>query len=366
MMPTAPITEDHDVATPSPGPSGREGKKPGGLGFDWLIVALSAWFIGGLFLDGWAHIHVPQLESFFTPWHAVLYSGFGALALVLAVTAVRRRRPGVPWIEAVPPGYGPSLIGAALFLVAGLADMVWHEVFGIEQGVEGLISPSHLGLALGGGLIVTGPLRAALRGRGQTTHRRFERWPMVLSLTLLLSLLTFFTEYASPFGTTWAAAAPQAPPADHRFLHQSVGLASILLQSAILMALVLYVLGCRTLPIGSLTVILTAKTAAMAIIHDKYLASGPSPLIIAAALAGLGADLLYWGLQPSSDRVRALRGFAFAMPALLYLVYFLGLMVTARIWWSVHLWTGSIILAGGVGWLLSYLVVPADARAADG
>jgi hypothetical protein len=27
-------------------------------------------------------------------------------------------------------------------------------------------------------------------------------------------------------------------------------------------------------------------------------------------------------------------------------------------WWSVHLWTGAIVLAGLVGWLLSYLILP--------
>ncbi len=357
------ITAKQDAGTLLPGLGAREEKSPGGFGFDWLIVALGAWFIGGLYLDGWAHIHLPDPETFFPPWPALPYSGFASLALVLAVTAARSRRRGVPWSGAVPPGYGPSLIGAALFLAAGLADMGWHEVFGIEDGVEGLISPTHLGLALGGGLIVTGPLRAALRRREQATGRWLERWPLVLSLTQLLSLFTFFTEYASSFGTTWAAATSETRPAEHLFLHQSIGLASILLQSAILMALVLYVLGRRTLPIGSMTVILTANTAGMAIIHDKYLASGPLPLIVAAALAGLGTDLLYWRLRPAPGRVRALRGFAFAMPALLYLAYFLALMVTASIWWSVHLWTGSIVLAGGVGWLLSYLVVPAGARA---
>jgi hypothetical protein len=30
----------------------------------------------------------------------------------------------------------------------------------------------------------------------------------------------------------------------------------------------------------------------------------------------------------------------------------------------VHLWTGAVAIAGGVGWLLSYLVLPpADSRA---
>ncbi len=355
------LRQDLEVETrrPSPGRTDR-GHGRVGIGFDWLIVALSAWFLGGLYLDGWAHIHVPELETFFTPWHFVLYSGFVVLALVLAVTAMRNRRRGAPWAQVMPPGYGLSLIGAALFLTAGVADLIWHVLFGIEDGVEGLISPSHLALAFGGGLIVTGPLRAALR-REEMGRRWSEHWPMVLSLTILLSVFTFFTEYASPFGTTWVAYVPEPRTAGHVFLRQALGLASILIQSAILMAHVLYVLRRRPLPIGSLTIMLGVNTALMAVIHDTYLATGPVPLIVAAVLAGLAADICHWWFRPAPDRVGAFRGFAFATPAILYLFYFFAVMITASLWWSVHLWTGSIALAGGVGWLLSYLVVPPDA-----
>jgi hypothetical protein len=357
------MTADRDASAPRPAPPRAEPEDHGSVGFDWLIVALGLWFVGGLYLDGWAHIHVPELESFFTPWHAVLYSGYAALALTLGVTAARNHRRGAPWVRAMPPGYGLSLVGAGLFLLAGLADMVWHEIFGIEDGVEGLISPSHLALALGGGLIVTGPLRAASHRPDTPTRRWLARWPAVLSLTILLSVFTFFTEYASSFGTTWAAYPPHPRTADHVFVHQAIGLASILVQSVILMAHILHVLRRRPLPAGSLTVMLGANTALMAIIHDKYLASGPYPLIAAAVLAGVVADLLCWRARPAPDRPAALRGVAFAIPAILYLLYFLALMATASIWWSVHLWTGSIILAGGVGWLLSYLMAPATGSA---
>ena len=45
------------------------------------------------------------------------------------------------------------------------------------------------------------------------------------------------------------------------------------------------------------------------------------------------------------------------MPAVQYLLYFLAVILWAGLAWSVHLWTGAIVIAGGVGWLLSYLVV---------
>ncbi|BAS12423.1 conserved hypothetical protein [Arthrobacter sp. Hiyo8] len=48
-----------------------------------------------------------------------------------------------------------------LFLISGMADFAWHSVFGIEQGLKALFSPSHLGLATGGFLILGAPFSSA-------------------------------------------------------------------------------------------------------------------------------------------------------------------------------------------------------------
>jgi hypothetical protein len=338
--------------TPAPPP----GRAPasGGAGFDWLMAALGAWLIGGLYLDGWAHIHQPALETFFTSWHAVLYSGYFAGAIALVVTFVRNWRRGAPRSRALPTGYRPSLAGAFIFFFGGVADMLWHVTFGIEKGIEGLISPSHLVLALGGGLMVTGPLRAGLARAARAEQRWLARMPMIVSLTIFLSLLTFFTEYASPYGTTWAGEVAKSG----REVFLSAGLAGFLVQPAVLMGLLLYVLRSRPLPLGGLTFVLSVNVALMALIHDKYLDTGPYPLIGAAVLAGLIGDALLWWLRPSPDRPRAFRTVAFAVPAVQYLLYFVAIMLWARVIWSVHLWTGAIVIAGAVGWFLSYLVLP--------
>jgi len=77
---------------------------------DLVTVVIGMWLVGAVFSDGWAHFNVPALESFFTPWHLALYSGFavvmdfppvavaGALGAtggaVLADLALTRLRPG--------------------------------------------------------------------------------------------------------------------------------------------------------------------------------------------------------------------------------------------------------------------------------
>jgi hypothetical protein len=128
---------------------------------DFLIIFVISWFFLGLYLDGWAHGHLARLETFFTPWHAVLYSGFLATAGVLLIIALRNRQMNGTWQYALPQGYQMSLGGIILFGVGGISDMVWHIFFGIETGIAALLSPTHLLLATGLAYIIGGPFRAA-------------------------------------------------------------------------------------------------------------------------------------------------------------------------------------------------------------
>src|SRR5436853_5628612 len=106
------------------------------LRFDWIMIVVSVWWLGGLFIDGWAHSNIPQLETFFTPWHAVFYSGYLAVTFTLLVqillnlhqsalsdggTApslvklVRESLRGSRWLRAIPTGYELSMLGLAIF-----------------------------------------------------------------------------------------------------------------------------------------------------------------------------------------------------------------------------------------------------------
>lgn len=184
----------------------REGYPAGGVRFDLAMMVVSAWLIGGLFVDGWAHFHGMVDDSFFTPWHAVFYSGFTAVAIFLGINQWRNVSKGYPFGRALPEGYVLSLVGAGIFAVGGVGDLIWHTLFGIEVDTEALLSPTHLLLGTGMVLIVSGPLRAAWR-RIPSGHAGGWRvfLPMLLSVTLLLAVLSFFTSYAHPFIDTHAA-----------------------------------------------------------------------------------------------------------------------------------------------------------------
>jgi hypothetical protein len=183
--------------TGGPSVTKRLSRPPHSIRFDWAMALLSAVFVGGLFLDGWAHTHGRVDQSFFTPWHAVFYAGYAMTASALVASLLRNHARGCPWQLALPVGYGLSGLGALIFAAGGVTDLIWHTIFGIEAGVEALLSPTHLVLALGLGLIASGPVRAAWR-RSEPVLGWAAQGPMLLALTSTLSVLTFFTEYAHP------------------------------------------------------------------------------------------------------------------------------------------------------------------------
>jgi len=92
--------------------------------------------------------------------------------------------------------------------------------------------------------------------------------------------------------------------------------------------------------------------ALISVLADQY------RLIPAVVAAGIVADLLLTWLKPSLKRQNELRLFTFLVPMFLFLFYFLDLMVTHGIIWSIHLWLGSCVMAGIVGLVLSYLLAP--------
>ena len=125
--------------SPSPG---RKPRRWTTIKEDLVTSVLALWLIAGLFVDGWAHRNLDGLETFFTPWHALFYSGFAATAACgWSIWSGSTRR--------VPVGYRSGIIGVGIFALGGVGDLIWHSVFGIEVSLDALLSPTHLAVADG-------------------------------------------------------------------------------------------------------------------------------------------------------------------------------------------------------------------------
>src|SRR5215469_4113910 len=127
-----------------------EGHPPASLRYDWIMAVLGSLSILGGLTDVWTHTHIPKLETFFTPWHALVYGSFALQACVLIGTAVINYRKGYSLLNCMPLGYGLSLIGVGVYALSGVGDLLWHTFFGIEQVLDAAFSPTHLCLTIGG------------------------------------------------------------------------------------------------------------------------------------------------------------------------------------------------------------------------
>lgn len=177
------------------------------LAFDWLMGILSALLSAGVIQDGWAHNHGKVDESFFTPWHAILYGTMALNGLVLGIVGLRnvfvqryRFRDGLPY------GYWLSLIGIFLFAIAGGLDLAWHTIFGIETDINALVSPTHLTLGLAAALVFSGPIRSIAHQHGLDAGGWAKVGPAVLGVAATLALVGFFTQYGQPMADDGIAA----------------------------------------------------------------------------------------------------------------------------------------------------------------
>ena len=126
-------------------------------------VTLSMW---GASWDITSHL-LRTPETFFTPSHTILYLGVGisliSAILSLAVFAVKKQ------VRKEHYAFGMKIIiaGAIMQIIAGPSDFYWHELFGID----GLLSPTHITLALGIMIVSVGSIIGFARINSRTKEQ---------------------------------------------------------------------------------------------------------------------------------------------------------------------------------------------------
>jgi len=328
-----------------------------------MAVGFGAWMIVGLFLDGWAHDN-NEPESFFTPWHGILYSGFAAAAAAAIWIVVRARPPGGRLVDAVPRGHGTTLVALAVFGSAAAGDLVWHELLGVEVGVEALLSPTHLALMASGLVALTAPLRRAWTSADVSPPTLRSFVPTVLSAAFGVAVVGFFLAYLSPFindagGTTFTRAASvphDHPPTDPAELAQLLEVASILVTTVLFAVAASAIRRRWIVPPGSFTILFGVTTMLFVGLGEFRHA----PVILVGAAAGAVADVL---------RERPAWLLAAAATTTLWLGYFaVYWMMETRVAWTAELWTGTVtlsaLLAGLIGAAVDAPVPAREVRAA--
>lgn len=319
-----------------------------------VMIALSLWFVVGLFLDSWAHANVPKLETFFTPWHAVFYSGFTATAAWVGWLVARQLQRGRRGPAAVPLGYGAALVVLPLFAISGVADGLWHTFLGIEQNTSIFFSPSHLGLLTSMILILLSPLRSAWADpRLPDRPSMRDLWPALLALGLATSLVLLFLDYGSAltYRAVWIVDSFSTTQ-NHQASSLAVDLA---VSNLVLLAPVLFVARRWWLPFGAVTTLIVPSIVVSGALTGFENASTLASILV----AGIIADFIARRLRPTADRRTAFWLFGAIVAFLTWALYLAtAIAVEWRLPSLTEMWTGAPIVAALIGWLFAALLLP--------
>lgn len=303
------------------------------------IAFFGSWMVIGLFLDGWAH-QARKPETFFSPWHFILYSGFGA---AVAYFTFRERI-----LKKRAEGDRLTIAGLVVFIVGAVGDGIWHSIFGIEVDIEALLSPTHLALMIGG-LMMLG-----IAYRKQSHQRpREERadYSLVVTTTLCAAVTMFFTQYFNVFAFRGLWPVPRGG----EDLYEIYPIACVFVMNAIMLGLTFLLVRDWKTPRWTFTFVFGALAAGMVLLHGRR---GPMLNIVAAALGGFVTDLLVMRLRPSRERVRAARVFSALVPLALWSLWFASIQLQEGLRWAAELWTGTIMLSVLEGVALGLLAFP--------
>ncbi|HEY2473304.1 MAG TPA: hypothetical protein VGI19_00750 [Candidatus Cybelea sp.] len=329
---------------------------------DWLVTGSGLWIITGLFIDAHQHLFL-AVESFFNPWHVMMYSGglFAAAVLATAI-AINYRSAGSFW-KAIPCGYTASVFGVVSLLLGGAIDMLWHAAFGFEHQLDLLLSPPHLFLLTGLFFLITGPVRSALARPAAATL--FDQLPLLISFGLAFQVIQFCTQYGFY---------PEALPRDRPlaqsvfgsdrfvlsvflFYRQALEISIVIWQSLLLSAAALYLCLRTHLRFGALIVL----SIAVKLWIGAEVSNDPKELVLvvlAAISAGAFGDAIIAKFAPGPRNRNAFRLLGFAVPSAFFAAYFaFAVPLFGGTWWDASFVFGSIVEAGLVGLCISQLLL---------
>jgi len=320
---------------------------------DVIMTALSVWFVLGLFLDAYYHANFTDQETFFTPWHAVFYSGFAATGGWVLWTVWGHVRLGRRGLAAVPVGYGMTMIALPVFAVSGAADLAWHELLGIETTTDIFFSPSHLGLITAMIVILTSPLRSAWGDPELPAQPPLRQLlPAVVTLAFAASLVMLFLTYGNSL--VYDAYDVVGSFSDLYYGDADVLAARMVITTVVLLAPLLLLARRWSLPRGAAT--LTYATVALV---SSMLTGFDNPeILLAAVAAGFVIDVLAAWLRPSAQRRGAYWAFGLTAPFVTSVLYIGAASYAAGLPAVTEIWTGAPIVMALVGWALAALMLP--------
>jgi hypothetical protein len=325
-------------------------------------VVLAWVWAAGLTVDVWYHLHLGfQIESFFTPAHAVLYGAMGVTGFPALLYLLDSIRLGVPRKDWLPAGYIAILVGWSLYGMGGGFDFLWHSLIGFEANYDAVLSPSHTWLAAAYLILTFGLVKASALWRTRqgplSARLRWADVPLLIGLGLLLRTLAWFLTYVSPLTADYATGGAKVGGLDGyagiawtNLAAHMAGATGIFIDGLLVSLVVVAAVRYLRIPTGGIVIILLTYASVVVPATEQWLAvpamvvAGVVAEVIAAGLKGEPAG--YWLLGLSIPLVQTLTLFA------------LQGVLGGGLVWAPHLWLGVPIVAGIYGAVAAMFAVP--------
>ncbi|GIF14515.1 hypothetical protein [Actinoplanes teichomyceticus] len=313
----------------------------------WVLLLASVWLVIGLQLDAYAHATTPELETFWTPWHGVLYSGIAACGFTL-LGILRPRLPAIPTYRsllALPNALRIPLAGMAALLAGGGMDTLWHNLFGIEKRLEIFVSPSHELIILGMVLVAMGPALMLATAPGRTLGAGGAVLVTVAALFAVLPL-HIYSLHATALGIRHLGSGGEDPlvfSTDAQLVH------GYLVSTVLLLAPIVLIGRRWRLPVGLPATLVAVPALLMHLMFDSDAPWWPQLTVALAApvteLALRVANRM--ATLPVNGRWIALG--LIAPPVVWGAVLLVGQIRTGSVGWNVHMVSGLLTLTAFAG-----------------
>jgi hypothetical protein len=320
---------------------------------DLITVLVCTWTAIGIFLDSYAHSNLTVPETFFTPWHAVFYTGYAATATWIAWLVWRNLRVGRRGLAAIPAGYGGAVFAVPLFALGGLGDMLWHTFIGIETTINIIFSPSHLALMVAVVLLMSTPLRRARTSADDPTRSLVGFLPVAIGTGLAVGLTLLFMGYANAINYSSAELVQAISVKGGEETPPGILASSMLVTNLLLLAPVLLLVQRWRPPFGAVTLVYLP----VAVFAGVTVGFGNISTLLSLLAAGLVIDGLIQVMRPTPANRAMFCTFAGLSSLVIWTLYVGVAMVLETSLPIPEMFTGMPIVQAILGVLLAALLV---------
>ncbi|MFC4334703.1 hypothetical protein [Salininema proteolyticum] len=259
-------------------------------------------------------------------------------------------------LSAIPTGYGPFAIAVPLIIISGLVGLVWHVVFGVEQSRDAVLSPPHLGLAVGYVLLLAGPWlsqRALRRDRvdqAGVPHRLLRDVPTALALGSMFAVFILTVPYVFPVASSLKTLAVSM--IDPMGAAEATGLAASVAATIVSLAVVVVSTRHHRPVFGFFLV----ASVAPAFAAGSFIGGDTLLMVVAVLAVGLLEDVLVWLVWPQLRRRRDLLVLGVAWPVAVWTAAVVVIEFRYGAWLGPEAIVGLPLLNALVGALLMLFV----------